>query len=940
MFGGEELREEIARLLLILRKLSRRSGNDWVNWPDLAREVHGNVTTGDPLVRGVAALPDCSDLLRQNDRVVRLTPEGLRWLQDYESGNENTNPLAQVAEAVKTYASQLGWISYDVSAATLVKKVGGRDGRREKFVYLLSIDLGDDPITTDTPVLFESRNHRRTEGKIVGHDAANERLFAAFVGELLGEDFPGRLKIEKGALVSQLGERLQQMSLWPERFRSLVDPQNVKHEKPLTSEDSGEMADRLAAMPAPWTRMLWGPPGAGKTFAIARLALHVTRQDPTTRTLIVAPSNRAADTIAVELMRQCRAESSELMRERRLLRYGYPRLSEVIESPELLGPENAEELSARVRASSRELACAEREKKDEAEIAGLRAELLAAQEALRETVAAHLQQARIVVSTTTQAFLKTSPISGERWNTVIVDEVTMVPPALCLFLSSLATDRLLLAGDPQQLGPVFEACQTDKTEIKRWLNAIVWMGQDIFVKSQLSAWSDDGLLRTICMEDPRLCRIRAQRRCAEGIWGQVRSLYPDVARQTDERRLAATAELPPHAGKSLVVMDLSESPDAVCEKVGRSWKNTFSADRAMEVALTIAAEASEPISIAIVTPYRGQVRLLQRLIRDELTAQTCPLQSKRVRLEAGTIHQFQGSEADVVIFDMVDGRGRGSVGKLLEGDAGLRLVNVAVTRAKGKLVVLADREWCGNQLRVDNPLLHRIVLGDELSLRVQVIPPAGDGSRVKSTAHAVAQPDAGAVEDGRSPIEERFHQALKRHPLLAACFCEQVRIRDERGQVVSRADFAIEPLRYAVYCDGRQWHAVEGKWQSDLRKRNMLTQLGWTYSVFSGRDINSDADECLKQVIATLHSKIVPMLKEGDLLKRQSWEMTISEWQRFVGILTAAKDENLLRDIGGMTGDVYAHQARVENALREGKHVPEHVLQEYPNLQRPPVRQA
>lgn len=237
--------------------------------------------------------------------------------------------------------------------------------------------------------------------------------------------------------------------------------------------------------------------------------------------------------------------------------------------------------------------------------------------------------------------------------------------------------------------------------------------------------------------------------------------------------------------------------------------------------------------------------MLQKLIRDELAAQTCPLQSKRIRLEAGTVHQFQGSEADVVIFDMVDGRGRGSVGKLLEHDEGLRLVNVAVTRARGKLVVLADREWCKAQLSSANPLLSQIVLGSEAGQRVRVIPPPRDGTRATRAPRPPTSPSSTPDNDERSPIELKFSQALARHPKLAACFCEEVRIRDERGEVITRADFAIEARRYAVYCDGRRWHAVEGTWQSDLRKRNKIAQVGWVYSVFSGRDIHRDADGCM-----------------------------------------------------------------------------------------------
>jgi superfamily I DNA and/or RNA helicase len=82
-------------------------------------------------------------------------------------------------------------------------------------------------------------------------------------------------------------------------------------------------------------------------------------------------------------------------------------------------------------------------------------------------------------------------------------------------------------------------------------------------------------------------------------------------------------------------------------------------------------------------------------------------------VEAGTVHQFQGSEADAVVFDLVDGPGRHKLGLLLRGDTGTRLLNVAISRARAKLVVVADRKWClSADVSTHNRLLARLVFGD------------------------------------------------------------------------------------------------------------------------------------------------------------------------------------------------------------------------------------
>ena len=77
---------------------------------------------------------------------------------------------------------------------------------------------------------------------------------------------------------------------------------------------------------------------------------------------------------------------------------------------------------------------------------------------------------------------------------------------------------------------------------------------------------------------------------------------------------------------------------------------------------------------------------MKRLIKDMnlLTSQ-----SERVMI--GTVHAFQGAEADIIICDLVDSR-QHPIGKLYRGDTANRLVNVAISRAQGKLVLIGDPE--------------------------------------------------------------------------------------------------------------------------------------------------------------------------------------------------------------------------------------------------------
>jgi len=84
--------------------------------------------------------------------------------------------------------------------------------------------------------------------------------------------------------------------------------------------------------------------------------------------------------------------------------------------------------------------------------------------------------------------------------------------------------------------------------------------------------------------------------------------------------------------------------------------------------------------VVLLTPYRTQARLLAALVND----------AALIDVEVGTIHRYQGSEAAMVIVDLVDGSGP-FVGTPLRGKDGERLLTVGLSRAQGKLIVVGNR---------------------------------------------------------------------------------------------------------------------------------------------------------------------------------------------------------------------------------------------------------
>jgi very-short-patch-repair endonuclease len=817
-----DLQSKVEDLVRTLHDLTRKHGG-WVPWPTVARSLTGAAETV-AYWKAIVELPAYANLFHANGSSVKLSLDGLHFALSLPSKTLSIPEF--IAQSVIAYARGLKPILLRVTGVSTVSSAGS------KVVQALHHELIDEILPSETPVTIYASTSRPVRGKLVGQEPDAGVIYAVLDSEILPVDLPARLAIDRAQLLSELADQLNGLPVYPDRLTRFDPPAVVQ--QLISDHDSASLAHKLFRLQTPWTRFLWGPPGAGKTFGIAQFAANILNAAPDETILLVAPSNRAVD-VALSRIRNALETNglSQLIAGRKVLRFGYPRTPEILELPELLGPSGLDELNQLVRDTVVEIEKAERERRSDADIAVLRARQLAEQEAVKEAVRTHVQQCSVVATTTTLAFMASSPVVNRHWDTVIVDEVTMVPPAIGVFLASRARKRLVFAGDPRQLGPVYEH-GTGNSENSRF-----WLGTDVF-----HAWlKRDGENGQFNAADWRMARITAQHRCAGEIWGAVSHLYPEVKNAANVDRLRNCANLPPAQGNSVVLLDTSHSP-AKCENWQKSWRNAFTAGLAMEVATMVAAEMFSGASVSIICPYRAQVRLLRQSLREERKAEDSPLKTAGSKIETGTVHQFQGSESDVVIFDLVDGKGRSTPGRLLSDDTGLRLVNVAITRARGKLIVIADKDWCSRaNIKTHNSLLHRLIFGSPAAPEIAVIPADEDASRRRSLDRKT-----------ESPIEELLLDEMSRHEELAGVET-QFLIFDDCGTIVSRADFAFPEVKYAVYCDGRQWHLREDRWHRDLRQRNTLTELGWAFSVFSGRDINRDAHACAIKILETFRRR-------------------------------------------------------------------------------------
>jgi len=272
--------------------------------------------------------------------------------------------------------------------------------------------------------------------------------------------------------------------------------------------------------------------------------------------------------------------------------------------------------------------------------------------ALRRSVQAASAPPQLVAMTLAEALIR--PPAGP-WDAVVLDEAAMAHVGYALWAASLARRRMLLWGDPHQLGPV---CALRDPAARAVL------GRSLF--GHLGCES-------AAQEDPRRPVLRVQHRMAPAIRRLVGdTFYGGVLRDG-----------PGVAGRPGAVEVMDSSGYARAHPAGSSRTNEMHARIAAARVERLRAEGVR--SIAVLTPYRAQVDCLRNALRQRVP--TLETDGGLV----GTIHSAQGGEHDAVVVDLVATRDRpgGFLDERWNPEAA-SLLCVAFSRARNRLTVIAD----------------------------------------------------------------------------------------------------------------------------------------------------------------------------------------------------------------------------------------------------------
>ena len=413
------------------------------------------------------------------------------------------------------------------------------------------------------------------------------------------------------------------------------------------------------ALAAKDVAIIHGPPGTGKTTTLAELIYQAVQRGE--KVLACAASNTAVDNLLERLVAMMP----------HVLRVGHPaRVFESLRGHTLDGLveqdpgkdviiEMRREVKDLMQAASRDFRGRDghrRRREIISEANDLRGQIRGFE---RSIIRGVVDRADVVCTTTT---IDDDLLGDREFDTVVIDEACQCTlPSI--WQAVLRADRLVLAGDHQQLPPTILSDEASKAGMKESLmqRLVNRDGEEIFRRLKVQYRMHESIMRFSSEHfyDGDLvadASVRSHRLCD----------LPDV-------------ELNDETSKTLTFIDTAGAEfDEELEPDGESKRNPKEANLIVRLVRELMDAGVRDDQIAVIAPYAAQVRLL----RNRLGSQG---------LEIDTVDGFQGREKELVLITMVRSNPEGEIGFL----ADTRRTNVALTRARRKLIIIGDSATLG-----------------------------------------------------------------------------------------------------------------------------------------------------------------------------------------------------------------------------------------------------
>lgn len=323
---------------------------------------------------------------------------------------------------------------------------------------------------------------------------------------------------------------------------------------------------------------------------------------------------------------------------------------------------------------------------NESKIGQYQVEIEALNKELEEIESCAIFDAKMIVSTLSYTYMSKNP-HRRSYDCVIVDEVSMANIPALYFAAGLAKKRVVLVGDFCQLPPIVDyevrdndrrnehTKQREKELVKKWLR------QDIFSFSGTERIIRKGA------QAQWLKQLKLQYRMHpviadavnEMTYAQFGSMYTLESGENTQKKGIEFINQDPVPGERIVILNTEKSSSEYSRSPQGSYSNFYSAI----VSISVAEKAlrSGYKTIGIISPFRDQSLLLQKLITDKGWGS---------EVSAATVHKFQGEERDLIIFDLTNSSSTKLTDNRVSGGDNEKLLNVALSRAESKFIFICN----------------------------------------------------------------------------------------------------------------------------------------------------------------------------------------------------------------------------------------------------------
>ncbi len=471
------------------------------------------------------------------------------------------------------------------------------------------------------------------------------------------------LEMEKALerVLKAKGDRLAEIR---DIFYGKKEPQFRKINHPITIPSLNKSQnDAINAIESAYeVAIIHGPPGTGKTTTLVQAIKYISQHQNTI--LVTAPSNAAVDLLTEKLSQ----EELTVVRIGNISRVDDDLIKHTLEGRIAEHPESKNIKKIRIQAAEARRKAkkfkrtfdsnARRERGELFKEAG---ELSAWARQLEQRLIEQIVSSADVVACTLINSVH-SVLDDFEFKTVVIDEAAQaLEPATWIPISRAS--KIILAGDPYQLPPTVKSVQAAKKGLERTLIEkgieqfeqvnllnVQYRMNDTIMGFSNQQFYDNKLLADVSVEHWKL------------------DIENDIALEfIDTAGCSFDEKVNPESGSKC-------NPDE------------FQILQEHLYQLMEHLEGKEFPTMGIISPYREQVLFMQeRFASDEKT------ESIQEHVSINTIDAFQGQERDVIYISLVRSNSKGEIGFLSDH----RRMNVAMTRAKKKLIVIGDSATIG-----------------------------------------------------------------------------------------------------------------------------------------------------------------------------------------------------------------------------------------------------